>query len=182
MKGAIWVLDPKISHGIKFSRQRALRAGPASFPLMRPGSTLWSKIVDAKGRARACIYYRDEFHNRVAYLRFNCRYSVRPDYETGDGSVCILDNGCGGEPPKILQEVRAFAHESFEEARKRAREQAFAWLDWNFPQYKDPHAYWDDDDGGCAEQPPKRLTDPLTPQNIRLTAPTPLRERRDPDS
>lgn len=110
--------------------------------------SMWSYLLDDKGRERARIFYKAAFYDRSAHLTLNRRYVCKRTYlgedlkpangnptrvqhtvhDTGV-NVALFDGGITG----YSDYANGDAHD------KRCKE----WLLENFPQADDPTAYWD---------------------------------------
>lgn len=123
--------------------------------------SMWSKLIDEKGRERASIFYKAAFYDRNAHLtltrRFSCR--VEPIYGYGDKDYrqhewhCVVAD-CGGlvwqsqriepEPEYSLQdETKLAAWKDWTAKKDALQQEGIAWLDQNYPDWEDPLAYWD---------------------------------------
>ncbi|OHB14666.1 MAG: hypothetical protein A2431_00455 [Candidatus Zambryskibacteria bacterium RIFOXYC1_FULL_39_10] len=105
--------------------------------------SMWSKLVDDKSRVRARIFYKAAFYDRSANLSLSCRYQVSFDYgrseKEGVGVTNITDGGkviFSTEPIPVNREK---SWRTSEQTNKLAVE----WLDKNYPDWKNPGAYWD---------------------------------------
>lgn len=116
--------------------------------------SMWSRIVDAKGRERFNVFYKAASYDHNAFMHAKRRYNVVDDYEAGEKTklshICVRDDADGKvlhwqigilkEPPLNAgrEEYMAFSSESRElEAR------AQKWLDEQYPDNKNFLAYWD---------------------------------------
>jgi hypothetical protein len=103
--------------------------------------SMHSDLVDDKGRERAGIFYKAAFYDRRAYLSFNPRYSenhyVECPANPGVYQVQVED---------ARRQMRVFGtyakgREGWDEC-SRLEGLARAWLDEQFPLWRDPLAYW----------------------------------------
>lgn len=105
--------------------------------------SMWSKLVDDKGRERASIFYKAAFYDRSAHMSLSRRYNYHQDYDRCDkGEFVAIITDCG-EPihetePLILTEGQK-GYELSDDVRKLAGE----WLDTHYPKWQNPAAYWD---------------------------------------
>lgn len=119
-----------------------------------------SMLVDTNGRERARIFYKAAPYDRRASLLLETRYTYRDilNRSAFDGTllndtepiVAFVTDGCG---EGVGEERILWTSEEFDPPQERlerfrawqaARKQAEAWLDENFPQWRDPLAYWDE--------------------------------------
>jgi hypothetical protein len=54
---------------------------PAGWKKVSTSHSMWSNLVDEKGRVRAAIFYKAAFYDRSAHLSVNQRYGYSFDYE-----------------------------------------------------------------------------------------------------
>lgn len=105
--------------------------------------SMWSKLVDDKGRDRASIFYKAAFYDRDAFLNITSRFSYRMDYDlkakTREASCQITDAGLVVHTTEPIKENRERSWESTDKARELAK----AWLNENYPSWQDAAAYWD---------------------------------------
>jgi len=101
--------------------------------------SMWSELLDAKGRVRARIFYKAAHYDRRADMHVERRYSVSV-FEDGsdknhrravvkDGETTIHDLG----------EYRSGDYDKSRELEKAATN----WLYERFPEWRSPAAYWD---------------------------------------
>lgn len=96
--------------------------------------SMWSELLDNKGRQRAAIFYKAAFYDRKAHISLKPRFTVS-GYDHDDKAV-VLD----GETE--IYEV------SFIEADSSSREIAIdtceTWLAEKYPDHEDVTAYWNE--------------------------------------
>lgn len=125
---------------------------PAGWKKVRTDHSMWSNLLDDKGRIRASIFYKAAFYDRDAFMRLNTRYAIRRKYndsdlangpiavEVRDGDAVLFSVPF---PPPLSKD----AEREVKLARYREEETwdntATAWLQENYPNYKDAGAYWD---------------------------------------
>lgn len=117
---------------------------PHGWKKVETDHSMWSKLVDDKGRERASIFYKAAFYDRSAHMSLSCRFGVSFDYGRFDkdniGVANVTDNG------KVIHTTEPI---SVAEGDKRwdvsdkAKALAVAWLDENHPDWRNPGAYWD---------------------------------------
>lgn len=118
---------------------------PAGWKLAPTDHSMWSDLVDAKGRKRAAVFYKAAFYDRKAHMRMEQRYIVRyadaPAGEPLPDVYVVVDTTSGA----VLHSVE-FSRTSGEswKASETARGAAQAWLDKRFPNNTDVAAYWDE--------------------------------------
>lgn len=124
---------------------------PAGWKKEPTDHSMWSKLVDDKGRERAAIFYKAAFYDRKARVSVNRRFDAAERsewreagrYEYPDTSPhygVVLDCGV------IIQRFGrvADATDRVGDTQLRAFEhQAEMWLGEHYPDWRNPHAYWD---------------------------------------
>jgi hypothetical protein len=130
--------------------------------------SMWTDLLDERGRVRAKIFYKAAFYDRDAFMHPEPRFTIRRDYEREDSirvSVFrVLDAGeevyrtgevdHGAMPNEDVQ-----AHELTEEQRMEHRlwherkriemaaihAECHAWLvEQGYPDHEDVSLYWDE--------------------------------------
>jgi hypothetical protein len=110
--------------------------------------SMWSKLIDDKGRERANIFYKAAVYDRCAFMGITRRYRIS-SFETTDEqgnlmddedathfSVYILD--CK-KPIKLIGiRIKEYGSDVVYKQEKEAKN----WLDKHYPDYKNPLAYW----------------------------------------
>jgi len=109
--------------------------------------SMWSEIVDDKGRVRGMIFYKAAFYDRSAHAHLSCRFSVSNDYEKPHATVRVKD-ACGEVRFKVMGLEspnwggdRATA-QRLQDKQDAARVECYTYLKNNFPDYESPDAYW----------------------------------------
>jgi hypothetical protein len=54
---------------------------PPGWKKVRTGHSMWSDIVDERGRKRAALFYKAAFYDRDASMSFTHRYTIRRNYD-----------------------------------------------------------------------------------------------------
>lgn len=102
--------------------------------------SMWSELVDDKGRKRASIFYKAAFYYRDAFLNVVRRFAYGLDYDREDKEhvwvAQILDCGQVIYTTEPIPIVRP-------EEKEEWRTIAETWLDEHYPNWRDPGAYWD---------------------------------------
>lgn len=135
---------------------------PEGWKLEPTDHSMWSKLLDEKGRERAAIFYKAAFYDRNAHFSFTPRfrageepedaYKTNASYEERekmlrfgrvyDGGNLVFETE-GREPVKIERGDMA-AYEASEKQKNELRAEAEAWLTKNgYPDHDDPLKYWD---------------------------------------
>lgn len=115
--------------------------------------SMWSKLMDDKGRERAAIFYKAAFYDQSAHVTLSNRFSAtlmpvegwdasstsgkKVGVVTDCGKVVFQTNPTGAMPEAHDKRSEWYADQD----AKRA--EATAWLDNNYPDWKNAAAYWD---------------------------------------
>lgn len=125
---------------------------PAGWKKEATNHSMWSKLMDEKGRERASIFYRAAFYDRDAHInitqRFHCM--TQPVGGYGQNTVrtheeCVVTD-CGkvvwkSGPVEIpTDQDKWLARIDIDD---RFLVEGKAWLEENYPGWDDPAAYWD---------------------------------------
>lgn len=126
---------------------------PACWKNVHTDHSMWSKIVDGKGRDRFLVFFKAAFYDRSAHMHSIFRYTINDDYDAMektnkmrvvvrdfDGTVLFAVDGTvekvGYDAPRAI--IDAYYAEA-----DKLREQATKWLDAKYPNRADFTAYWD---------------------------------------
>lgn len=109
--------------------------------------SMWSDLVDDKGRKRGSIFYKAAFYDRSAHLHLSPRFSVGETYE-GVKRVYVKD-ACGVVKKEVTlapEPDHATDREAWRkwyDRKDEIRQELHAWLRTEYPGYESPIAYWD---------------------------------------
>lgn len=105
--------------------------------------SMWSVLLDDKGRERASIFYKAASYDRDSFVNFVTRYSWRGNYEEqGNVSYIVEDNASGEvifETEKISKDIKNPDFFKLEDGLQKKCKQ---FLKTNFPEHEDINAYW----------------------------------------
>lgn len=109
--------------------------------------SMWSKICDDKSRDRVSVFYKAAFYDRRAHASLILRFRIGSKYEE-DGHVPYIEVTDCGKPVKTFGHwtTKPESHESRMVRYREVEEQekiAENWMRENYPNWKDPTAYWD---------------------------------------
>lgn len=107
--------------------------------------SMWSDLVDDKGRVRASIFYKAAFYDRSAHMDISTRFRVSRDYDLQNKEnvavTCVTDDGkvvYTTEPIQLPKDTKQKY-----EITDQAENIAIKWLDEHYPDWQNPGAYWD---------------------------------------
>lgn len=117
---------------------------PKGWHLKPTEHSMWSSLIDDRGRKRASIFYKAAFYDYNAHIGFECRYVINSYAEREDGGIklrgCqVVDKSNG----KVMWSSEYVGERDYDAQDKNSAE-ARKWLQENFPQHNDPFAYWND--------------------------------------
>lgn len=106
-------------------------------------NSMWSDLVDDRGRVRAKLFYKAAFYDRQARGDATCRFTIEHDFDlqTRDGVEVSRVLDCGVEVFATDPAPSDPGFESFRAAQATAEE----WLWKHRPRWRDPAAYWDEE-------------------------------------
>ena len=108
--------------------------------------SMWSDLVDDKGRKRAAIFYKAAFYDRSAHISLVPRFSVRLDYERHEKEKVIVADAWDCNKVIFSTDpvpVPSDRHEVYASDRK-AEQHAREWLLMRWPDFDKDDAYWED--------------------------------------
>jgi len=118
---------------------------PEGWEKVRTDHSMWSNLVDEKGRVRAGIFYKAAFYDRSAHISLSRRYGLKKDFN--DKEIILYHVTDCDKPIYSTSPTKApqpeYGDEWFatdEEAKKEVQN----WLDEHYPDWGKVEAYWDD--------------------------------------
>lgn len=123
---------------------------PAGWKKKATDHSMWSDLVDEKGRTRAQMFYKAAFYDRKAHVNLVPRFSIgRYEGSTESGErvderaapadhwrVTVKD---GENVIHLAGTCKARDYD----AQDKLDEKAVAWLKERYPDYENKRAYWD---------------------------------------
>lgn len=117
---------------------------PAGWSKKRTDHSMWSDLVDDKGRKRAAVFYKAAFYDRPARINVCTRFAIQRDWDSKEMLVMQVLDGAAVRfssghplPPDGDWQGR-------DRVESAATAECVAWLDANgFSDFKNPTAYWD---------------------------------------
>lgn len=107
---------------------------------------MWSDLLDEKGRRRARMFYKGALYDPHAHMVVLNRFCIE-----GDTQLRVLDAETVElyRTESITRPSRDCSSEEwmfFSRQSDRLREDAQRWLDSQYPDWRNPRAYWGDDE------------------------------------
>lgn len=99
--------------------------------------SMWSEILDDKGRKRGMIFYKAAFYDRSAHGSLDTRFSVQDDYGKPIRTISITD-ACGE-----IKEARPVSQDIPYADAVKIKDELWTLLKARFPDYENPLAYWE---------------------------------------
>jgi len=124
---------------------------PAGWKKVPTDHSMWSKIVDDKGRERGAIFYKAAFYDRSAHVSLNNRFSVGREYakEKGGTDTILVRDELGIVNRRVRVQGPDWSGDRAKAMRLSEELEAMMdshkkWLDEKYPQWHSPLAYWDE--------------------------------------
>jgi hypothetical protein len=111
---------------------------PAGWKKQATEHSMWSELVDDKGRKRAGIFYKAAFYDRSAHMGLDRRYGISCYEKAGEGMDAVTITDCGKEIHR-LGTYKERDYPALDVLEKKAKD----WLNEKFPKWQDATAYWD---------------------------------------
>lgn len=110
---------------------------PAGWKVEPTDHSMWSKLLDDRGRERASMFYKAAFYDRDAHISLSRSIRVTRRYydEETDAAVVSATGAALFESPRVPQD-------HFGEI-DQIEAMAAAWADEHYPDHRNPLAYWD---------------------------------------
>lgn len=116
---------------------------PAGWQLKATEHSMWNSLLDASGNKRGSIFYKAAFYDRDAFINLECRYGTKNEYFNGekDKDGCTIQRimAYDFQLNKALWSSEKLTYNESEAAYRTADE----YLKTAFPDYHNPHAYWE---------------------------------------
>lgn len=114
---------------------------PAGWKKVPTDHSMWTDLVDDRGRKRGGLFYKAAFYDRHAHLSLTRRFSTGIDYTDKMSNeekyiCCIFDQG-------VAVHIVGTAGKQDWTAQDKLDKDAKEWLRENYPNWEDPTAYWD---------------------------------------
>lgn len=106
---------------------------PTGWKKVATDHSMWTDLIDDKGRKRGSVFYKAAFYDRSAHLRFNTRYSYGTQPVTGYGANHDSEadrEGYVSDQGKIIW-------------RTDLEKEAEVYITEHYPDWRNPLAYWD---------------------------------------
>jgi hypothetical protein len=122
---------------------------PAGWVKKATDHSMWSDLLDEKGRKRASIFYKAAFYDRSAHISLNKRYSYSHQPEDNYLSDMSYEDRKDGnwygvvtDCDDVIYKTEPVKNCGWEEPDK-LRDEAKIWLVKKYPDYENVLAYWD---------------------------------------
>lgn len=110
---------------------------PEGWRLQATDHSMHSNLLDNQGRKRAGVFYKAAFYDRSANMRLLRFISITRDYENEDTTAAMVQDATGA----VLFCSERVGKRDWKEL-DRIEAEAEAWALANYPDYRDPLAYW----------------------------------------
>lgn len=119
---------------------------PSGWRKSATAGSLYTDLLDDKGRKRASIFYKAEFCDRVAHIRASPRFRITLDFERerrDNMAIGVVFDGeeviFATEPTRLPSEHNTQFFEIGDNAKRLTKD----WLAERYPDWENPAAYWD---------------------------------------
>ncbi len=109
--------------------------------------SMHSDLLDEKGRKRGAIFYKAAFYDRKAHMSL-CRRYNHSKYEPCEACGCAAEYGKHTHMKTVILDGAAVLHtigihsaDDYQTGDMHEK-QAEQWLDQNYPDWRNPLAYW----------------------------------------
>ncbi len=120
---------------------------PKGWSVKPTDHSMWSDLLDEKGRKRAGMFYKAAFYDCHAHISLERRYSFNQYHEVGNPKDQVhqaIITDCGKEIAKIGKPMKTeYDRKDYFKEMDKIRDECIQYLKTNFPEYDDPMAYWD---------------------------------------
>ena len=113
---------------------------PAGWKLKATEHSMHNDLLDDKGRRRAGIFYKAAFYDRKASMSMSPRYWISSH---GDGSTSGHSTVQIKDQDTTLRNCGEYERRNGYAFADELEKEAKAWLDAQFPSWRDPLAHWD---------------------------------------
>lgn len=106
--------------------------------------SMWSDIIDDQGRKRGAIFYKAAFYDQSAHAHLDTRFAVVEDYDgktETESRIYVRDRR--GIVEKDIKVPRTGDFRTDYDKKEQVRGDLLKWLDAEFPEWRNPCAYWD---------------------------------------
>ena len=142
------VKEHYLSLGFKITKEYSWRLEaelPNGWTAKSIGNTCFRQLIDNKGRVRAEIFRKREIHEQDFFIRFNRRFTIHEHIVSNVNDIItsfhyVLDNA------RIFRVCKtdqiAFNKNDVYDYESESSNVCVKWLEENYPDYKNPNAYW----------------------------------------
>lgn len=116
---------------------------PKGWTLKPTDHSMWSDVLDDKGRKRASVFFKAAFYDYDAHtFGLESRYRIEGEYGKDGKARKLTAYVAKDTTGEVLHSIPSPEDASYA-GQDKIREQVAAWLDANLPDWKNPMAYWD---------------------------------------
>ena len=115
---------------------------PSGWTLRATDHAMWNDIVDTNNNVRASMFYKAAFYDRSAHMNLENRYCINRDYINED----TVEISFGSKNEKLFVAGKySYSDDDAYEKSEKCYQLAEDFANKNYPDWKNPLAYWDDD-------------------------------------
>jgi len=122
---------------------------PEGWKLEPSDHSMWSHLIDGKGRQRAGLFYKAAFYDRGAHMDLMQRFSRGEIYEQDEGHKEGVIQYRVVDIDKVVYTTKEYPYKvqyegDYWDICSVAQKDTEAWLEEHYPDYENPMAYWED--------------------------------------
>lgn len=125
---------------------------PVGWRIEATDHSMWNELYDSKGRKRANFFYKAVFYDREAFINFDTRFKLSVDHvadtseaydiwANSDYQGTVEDGNTVIYRTNRISPTGDLFHD--EKIQKALMHDLEVWMNSNYPDYEDIHAYWD---------------------------------------
>lgn len=117
---------------------------PPGWSKQTTSHSLWSTLIDDRGRIRVRIFYKAAFYDRRANMTVRTRYCPMVRYGRDSEAHLYFPTVTDGDDTLWEGEPFEVDPSCTSKAGRRAKEAAHSWLNERFPDWASKTTYWDE--------------------------------------
>lgn len=115
---------------------------PTGWTKVATDHSMWSNLLDAKGRKRDGIFYKAAFYDLSAHISPDCRFSLDSYTRSTDSrAVVFVFDACGEVEFELACDIPPGSHRY--DVIDGLRDKVSAHMDEAYPLWRDASAYWE---------------------------------------
>lgn len=124
---------------------------PEGWEIKATDHSMWNNLFDNKGRKRANFFYKAAFYDRDAFINFDTRFHLSVSHVADASDYDVWKNsdyqGVVKDGEEVIFSTECVAptgtYDSDDKVKKELMDKLKKYIEENYPDYKNIHAYWD---------------------------------------